>query len=77
VARWYAAVAALFIAAATLDAICALPAIASSSDGVGCVVARSERSNPAGSASGSFYTSERRGGVERRQLELKGVAGGD
>ena len=26
---------------------------------------------------GSFHTSERRGGVERRQLELKGVEGGD
>jgi hypothetical protein len=26
---------------------------------------------------GSFYTSERRGGVERRQTELKGVAVGD
>jgi hypothetical protein len=27
--------------------------------------------------SGPFYTSERRGGVERRQLELKGAEGGD
>jgi hypothetical protein len=26
---------------------------------------------------GSFYTSECRGGVERRQLELKGIEGGD
>jgi hypothetical protein len=26
---------------------------------------------------GSFHTSERRGGVERRQVELKGVEGGD
>ena len=26
---------------------------------------------------GSFHTSERRGGVERRQLELKGIEGGD
>jgi hypothetical protein len=26
---------------------------------------------------GPFHTSERRGGVERRQLELKGVVGGD
>ena len=26
--------------------------------------------------SGPFYTSERRGGVERRQLELKGAEGG-
>jgi hypothetical protein len=26
---------------------------------------------------GSFHTSECRGGVERRQLALKGVAGGD
>ena len=26
---------------------------------------------------GPFYTSERRGGVERRQLKLKGVEGGD
>jgi len=26
---------------------------------------------------GPFYTSERRGGVERRQLELKGAEGGD
>jgi hypothetical protein len=29
------------------------------------------------SISGSFHTSERRGGVQRRQLELKGVDGGD
>ena len=29
------------------------------------------------SLSGPFYTSESRGGVERRQLELKGVEGGD
>jgi hypothetical protein len=27
--------------------------------------------------SGPFHPSERRGGVERRQLKLKGVAGGD
>jgi hypothetical protein len=27
-------------------------------------------------ALGSFHTSERRGGVERRQVELKGVEGG-
>jgi hypothetical protein len=26
---------------------------------------------------GAFHTSERRGGVERREMELKGVAGGD
>jgi hypothetical protein len=26
---------------------------------------------------GPFYTSESRGGVERRQMELKGVEGGD
>eukprot|EP00982_Pelagococcus_subviridis_P007181 30490-Pelagococcus_subviridis.AAC.1 len=26
---------------------------------------------------GSFHTSERRGGVERRQLEMKGVEAGD
>ena len=26
---------------------------------------------------GSFHTSEYRGGVERRQMELKGVEGGD
>ena len=31
----------------------------------------------ASSASGSFHTSERRGGVERRQLALKGIDGGD
>ena len=29
------------------------------------------------SISGPFYTSESRGGVERRQLELKGAEGGD
>jgi hypothetical protein len=28
-------------------------------------------------ASGPFHTSERRGGVQRRQLELKGVAVGN
>jgi hypothetical protein len=27
--------------------------------------------------SGPFYTSERRGGVQRRQMELKGVEDGD
>jgi hypothetical protein len=27
------------------------------------------------SVSGPFYTSERRGGVERRQMELKGAVG--
>jgi hypothetical protein len=31
----------------------------------------------AASPSGPFYTSERRGGVERRQLALKGVKDGD
>ena len=29
------------------------------------------------STSGSFHTKRRRGGVERRQLKLKGVEGGD
>jgi hypothetical protein len=28
-------------------------------------------------ASGPFHTSERRGGVQRRQMELKGVEDGD
>jgi hypothetical protein len=28
-------------------------------------------------SSGPFYTSERRGGVQRRQMELKGVEDGD
>ena len=34
-------------------------------------------SSSVGSASGSFHTSECRGGVERRQLKLKGIEGGD
>jgi hypothetical protein len=33
--------------------------------------------NGAAAPFGSFHTSERRGGVERRQLKLKGVEGGD
>jgi hypothetical protein len=35
------------------------------------------RSPDASHALGSFHTSERRGGVERRQLKLKGVESGD
>ena len=35
------------------------------------------RTSPHRPACGPFHTSERRGGVERRQLELKGVEGGD
>jgi hypothetical protein len=43
-----------------------------------------ERSHPAAascvaaeSVSGSFHTKRCRGGVERRQMELKGIEGGD
>jgi hypothetical protein len=46
----------------------------SSERNAAAAIAAASSSSP---ASGAFYTSECRGGVQRRQMELKGVAVGD
>ena len=44
--------------------------------GAAAAAADSPRRNPSNKTWGSFHTKRCRGGVERRQLKLKGVEGG-
>jgi hypothetical protein len=62
-------------ASSTASSSCALKASASAFMSV--IASRNASAPPASASLGPFHTKRRRGGVERRQLKLKGVEGGD